>query len=499
MENLLTTTEQRRFDFLELLVRQGGWRKITEIAEDLGVSERVLRKDIAYFQEFFDMVKIDQSSRGIRIILPHNVGMFSLSKKFLEYSDYYQMLEYIFFSGKQSVEELANNIFKSVSTVYRMIKIINQKFKHYDIYISSNPVEIIGNEKNIRSYFYQYFTSKYNHKNFPFQDLDDSVFIELLQPLRDHFDILYGFSDFNNFKISTYLELIRTSGGHTVKITSSRLNEFSYLKDLISNTALITTLESTFKTKFDEQLWLQIYYSLIEFNFLFDTTCLREDKSLSKNTSYQFIQLITGITNIQRTFHLELINTNELILAIMNAINLVNYRPFTISILYDKNKNFIEDVQKIAPQFVDAINQLLIKHFKTFDMFLDETEKYVVVYVVISQWKNLMPQLLKEAYPVTIGVFSIQSDNSAEMISDVLRLHLPQSVIISPCQLMNPDIHFLLQNKMDIIITDFPTKVQSSRLIYIENMPNKQDFENIYYAFNEVTSERITSDRKTIE
>ena len=71
-------------------------------------------------------------------------------------------LEFIFFNEGCQAESICKEFYISLSSLYRIISQINKVIKkQFQFEISLAPVQIIGNERDIRYFFAQYFQEKY--------------------------------------------------------------------------------------------------------------------------------------------------------------------------------------------------------------------------------------------------------------------------------------------------------------------------------------------------
>ena len=192
---LLNNTINRRLNLINILAKNSDWFFLNELANMLNVSERVLKNDLAYFRKEVDDFTIYSSRKGIKLAFKDNKGLNTISKKILISVVPFQVLEKIFLNETKSVSQLADELFISVSTLYRIIKDINFKLKKYDIRINTNPCMVIGNEKKIRYFAYQYFHERYSLLEWPFKDLDESIINNFLK-------IFIDFNDNSTYYIS---------------------------------------------------------------------------------------------------------------------------------------------------------------------------------------------------------------------------------------------------------------------------------------------------------
>lgn len=484
MKNLLTITEQRRFDFIELLVGHRTWMQLADIANTLNCSERVLRSDLNYFKNFYKILEINWSNKGLRIRLPHNVGMMTVSQLFLENSDYYSLLEHIFFSENNTVGEIASNLYKSSASVYRMIKSMNGVFNEHDIYIETNPVQIIGNERNIRYYFFNYFTAKYPPTDFPFTNLDNEIFTKITEPFSKQFQLQVGFAEFNSFKFATAINLSRFANGYEVEIQKNQKNLLDPPLLLKCNESYKNELENLLQTTINDHFMAQVFYHYVDKNYILDQSCIEEQFAINSQLSLKFVHLMNVFLKIQREFDIELPNANEFVMAVMNALYTADERPFDDFILYDENSYFIESIRKIAPQFLGSLEKLLAELYRQKDAVLNENNKNFLLCIIINNWKNIITQLLRKDKSIKVAVISKTSRKYATLIGEFLSFELSEKVHIEPFNRVEFDILSLLADTFDVVITDYPTGVDHPRLIYIENLPNNHDFKKVHMTID---------------
>ena len=126
MEALLKSNEIRRLRIAEVLYDNEDWMTIADLAKKLNVSIRILKYDIENFKNFFDDFTIETSRHGIRLQFLKNKSLKTLYKNVLDQSISFQLLEILFSEENYSTFELAEELYISPSTLYRMIDHINE-------------------------------------------------------------------------------------------------------------------------------------------------------------------------------------------------------------------------------------------------------------------------------------------------------------------------------------------------------------------------------------
>ena len=76
-----------------------------------------------------------------------------------KHSTHFSILEFIFFNEGCQAESICKEFYISSSSLYRIISQINKVIKRqFQFEISLTPVQIIGNERDIRYFFAQLFS-----------------------------------------------------------------------------------------------------------------------------------------------------------------------------------------------------------------------------------------------------------------------------------------------------------------------------------------------------
>lgn len=102
------------------------------------------------------------STNGIRIINTDDSDIEMVYHHFFKHSTHFSILEFIFFNEGCQAESICKEFYISSSSLYRIISQINKVIKRqFQFEISLTPVQIIGNERDIRYFFAQYFSEKY--------------------------------------------------------------------------------------------------------------------------------------------------------------------------------------------------------------------------------------------------------------------------------------------------------------------------------------------------
>ena len=158
MRELLSKKSLRQLELLELLFKTKRRFYISELAERLNCSERLVKEDLSYVRSSFPDLIFHSSTSGIRIMNTDDSDIEMVYHYFFKHSSHFSILEFIFFNEGCQAEDIYNEFYISSSSLYRIISHINKTIKkQYDFEVLLTPVQIVGNEIDIRYFFAQYF------------------------------------------------------------------------------------------------------------------------------------------------------------------------------------------------------------------------------------------------------------------------------------------------------------------------------------------------------
>ena len=107
MRSLLTTSDRRRLELIELLLEANDWMTIEQVAVQLASSVRNIKEDITYFRKHFPEIGIETGQYMMRIMMDHSIGIQEAYRLILKETLIFQLLEEIFFIETYSIDDLA--------------------------------------------------------------------------------------------------------------------------------------------------------------------------------------------------------------------------------------------------------------------------------------------------------------------------------------------------------------------------------------------------------
>lgn len=493
MQSLLTKQEQRRYDFMNILSDTNHWIILPDIAKQLNCSSRILKDDIQYLNKHFDDFTIQTSTRGVRIEYSTNRGFKTFCQKMLEYSNAYTVLEMIFLHSNQTVQDLADKLFMSTSTLYRLIDQINSTLKKSNqFYIETNPCQIVGDEKEIRYFFYLYFFEKYSHFNFPLGDFNYEAIDSFLKALLEASPIYIDFSFYNVTKIVTIVNLIRYKDKHYIEVDKSALSKPRLADNFDEYSVLFKPFEDQLHMDINSDFIAQVFTPYIQ-EGMSDTYEEFVEKTKKNPIFGDNVNFLRGLLDyIAQKNYLQLENREEVVFGMFNSLHLEGQDPQSDYILYNRNQRFTKDIAQEFPYFYKDLYYWLKSFREKLEMPMTEEGIAFYIYNIFATWKNLVPQLRRKIAKIRTLVISDRHKAHAEMIKGFIEYEFSEQITVD--FFIEKDLNQTVLEALDydLIVTTFPVAdLEKNRYVYIPNVPKYTDYEKIQRQIDKINAERM--------
>lgn len=130
----------------------------TSLAQRLGISQRTLMKDIHSIKEhFFESAAIYSNNSGFRFEEKDRLLYQARKEQLLEQDVLFDLLEKIFYGEETELGELADHYCYAETTLRRFLSKVQPILKEYGLSVNFNPVTLIGEEANIRKFFFDFY------------------------------------------------------------------------------------------------------------------------------------------------------------------------------------------------------------------------------------------------------------------------------------------------------------------------------------------------------
>ncbi|MBC1531186.1 HTH domain-containing protein [Listeria booriae] len=162
IENLFELEKNlgRYVNILKILSERSGWFSCHFLAKKLNCSEKTVRRNIQEMNSQFPINWFIQSEvrKGVQLQKPMNESIYPIYRRFFQNTITYQILEAIYYEKHHNVTEIAEDLFISVPVAYKLINMLEKNLATLQLSISKKPIKLVGDEENVRLFYYYIFS-----------------------------------------------------------------------------------------------------------------------------------------------------------------------------------------------------------------------------------------------------------------------------------------------------------------------------------------------------
>jgi hypothetical protein len=131
---------------------------VKELARITKITSRTIVADITAMRRFFqEAITIETTQQGYSFREISHEAYQNKKRTLLEHEPLFQIMEGIFQDKMKNVGEWADQLHVSESSLLRYFKMIEADLARYQLNLSSKPVDLIGKEVDIRSFFHDFY------------------------------------------------------------------------------------------------------------------------------------------------------------------------------------------------------------------------------------------------------------------------------------------------------------------------------------------------------
>lgn len=496
MRNLLRGNERRQLKTIEVLFAHDDWMTISDLAKAVDSSPRILKYDFDSMRETYKDFTIETSPKGVRLVFQKNKGLKSHYKNVFENSLAFRLLELIFFNEDYTVYEIADQLYLSISSLYRLINYINEVTIEYGFQVDTNPCRIVGTERSIRTFFYRYFFEKYTTMDWPLLEKRTEVNINnidhFLSYLLDLSKLKLDFAYYNQLKTMVFINLIRYNRGYMVKVDYSKINFQDLNTDLKVYLNAMDYFEKSFRMKANLELLAQIFmpFAHERYSINYETLHIKASRKNIIKEEVAYIEELLKEISVKNEIPIH--NMETIVYHTHNAAFYEEFDPKAGYILYNRNAHFMKLIKEEFPLFYEDLYAAVKKYRKVAGLEYTPDGMNYFMYVIFSHWDYLLVELRKKYEKVKILIMSNRDVSHAKMLKDFIEYEYGQRLIIDIYDDVFLTRDILENSDYDFIISNFPVNgLQSKVAIYVENIPTVSDYNKIGKQINHILLRRL--------
>lgn len=482
MKHILSKQSQRFLTTLEHLY-YNNYSSYENLAHLSQVSIKTIQDDINKINDFIEPLEIQEYSQyEVHLKKQDNISCDYIYSCILSNSLEFSTLELIFFEQEDRLEDYADALFISLSTLKRIISKINARIKKNGIQISTNPIQLIGNESVICLTMANFFKEKYLTENYPFSKVQYKVFDQLVHYALSNYKEFLNYPDMNKLKLYSFISIIRLQNGHyfnTENYHRALEKEFDF--PFLNNYLFKQTFKSVFHIELSKENIIDFAYPFLNDNFAFNYQEILRIANKNQQKKEEFDNLVILIDDISNSLDLPIETTKKEKL----LLDLYNVRLMMIGktyLLYNSKRNFLINLASDYPIIYQFVDEKIIKNkrFKNYS----ESEKEEIIYILLTHWSELFFAIQDKQPLYKAGLCMTSDIEHTKLIADMLNRKFYRRFDFQPIAFTSFKEAYKQFDNYDVIITNVSNlKEKKKPVVSIDLYPSFNDYAKIYTLY----------------
>ena len=414
------------------------------------------------------------STNGIRIINTDDSDIEMVYHHFFKHSTHFSILEFIFFNEGCQAESICKEFYISSSSLYRIISEINKVIKRqFQFEISLTPIQIIGNERDIRYFFAQYFSEKYYFLEWPFENFSSEPLCKLLALVYKETAFPVNFATQRMLKLLLVTNLYRIKFSHFLEVEKNSFNN-QLLESFMQAEGIediVASFDSEYHISLNKDVIGQLFVSYFQKMFFIDEEVFLNYAKTDSYVKKSYRLLGDLVDEVSREYSLQIDNKDNLIWHLHNTAHLYRQELSTEFILFDQKGNTIRNFQNIFPKFVSDVKKELSHYLETLEVCSSSMMVNHLSYTFITHTKHLVLNLLQNQPKLKVLVMSNFDQYHAKSVAETLSYYCSNNFELEVWDELELSLDALKESPYDIIISNFIIPpIENKRLIYSNNV-----------------------------
>lgn len=474
MRSILSKIDQRHLLILESLF-DSEFLTLEKLSKITNTSKRNVQNDVQSINSYISPMEIYSSlKKGYYLSYPSNYSIDFIYRCTLKKSLEYTLIEMIFFEKWKNLEDYAESMYLSLSTLKRMINKINQEEEKLGFKISIGPIKLIGDEKKICSFMTTFFTEAYENEHFPFPRIQIKALTKIINIVDSNNMQELNYPDKYWLKVIIMVSIIRLQNGHHTKLGPINLEPFQLA--ITHNFFIKRLFKTIFKLQLTEEVLYRLLYPFINKNFSTDYDSLIELTKESPSVNKKFMTVKTFLKDLSIIFDISLENRQLLTLELYNTFQMMYRENY---IIYNKKAIFIKAFTQGNSYLSDIIYSSIQKAL-SLKKDLKQFELEELAYILITHWPNFATKIQKLKVIYSVGVFMDSDIEHTQFIASTLAHKYANDLDFKVLSSKTID-QFLVDSKnYEFVVTNISGLTNNeTTFICIEFFPSTKDYTNI--------------------
>ena len=474
MRELLSQKEQRQLKILEYLFENPDWIYLDDLSKTIGHNARIIKSDIKELREIFPDFDIRHSTAGIMMVNTKNNGIERIYQYFLQTSEYFQILKAFFLLDSPfTYEHLAESLDISLPSLRKKIADINKTLDGtYRFKLKVTPISIIGDEKDIRFFFSQFFHEAYNFLDWPFEEVKEENINDFVSFFINLAKFPAKYQNLYQIRTQATVDLHRMKRGYFVQLSEQNISWLNPIFDQLPDFQhQLQDLAQGLNIEINPENIYQIFSPFAEPSLFFTVEDFLAARQSDEKVNLSYHAARDILDNLTRKFGVQFSNTDTLIWNLHNTA-LLERREINSESIISQNKDYtLGKIKKFFPNFYEAT----VFEMMRYKNIMGQKEKIPalshLIYTLFTHAEGLTDQLFEHKKKVKVLVLSEYDFAHPEFLISLYEFHTSNNIQYETWDKETLNIEEIRQSDYDAIITNFDIKeIDNKRIMNMSRL-----------------------------
>lgn len=420
-------------------------------------------------------------NKVVTICYPDNYSIEYIYSRFIYESTEYELLEGIFFDETKSVDEWAEKLFLTSSTLRRIINRMNIELKKESIHIEGKKLALVGDELKIVHFMARLFLEKYVDNEVPFDSKQLKALKLLFKSYTKYNKTILNFKEYERIKSFMLASIVRVQNKHYIYDKETDVTKYS---NRISKSKIAKLLfKNLFKVELNNELVYRFTNAIISGEYLSSYNDLLTISKNQKKVIESLIMVEEIVNRIQNELKIPIINREKLVLPLYNNFAMQYGKKF---ILYDFAKEFTLSLEKMFPNVTFMLKKLLLPLCLTEEDW--EISQYV--YIFATHCESFFNVIRTREKKVKIALFSTYDLEYLKFLKEEIHLNFSYHFEVEILTDYSISEVKLKDSNFDIMITNIPGLMfENSLTLCFPIFPRQENWVMLYEAYEKITKQ----------
>lgn len=491
MNILLSETEQNLLVLLEELTKQHDWIELPVLAEKLNFSTEELQEHLFKLEQLFPNLLLQSTKEGIQLQFEARNSLDPRIAIF-EQSETYSFLNCLFFKEEQSLDQICQDLMISGERVQEIIQHLNTKLpQHCGINIQPSPLNMMGAEEDVRSFYLDYFSQSYSFLDWPFPSISEEYLTDLIQLFLNAQQVSLTLSSLRQIKYTLAINLERFNMSHLIEDPTPLLtSHYSSLMQIPQFEQDIKKLAKKLHFEPKKETLEQLFSNPVKSPQITNNPsngALGDIHQIQK--SYCLLSQI--LEELSKEFHLQIENREELIWLLHYTAQADFLHPLSSKYLEKQKTLLLTNYQKEFPKLFEVSQSKFQAYLAELGLENHPSKLQELVYAFSIQGQRILVQLLQKLPKIRVLVISHLDSEHAQNLIDTLAHYGNNLYLFDPWEKSSISPSIFNQIPHDIVITTFPVSNCPKPIICSRNLSTAELFHHLHLLGSQIHKERL--------